>query len=221
MFAGPHQRASREQATGVLGDSRPLTWSTVRTTVDANALTGSGWERGVPQEYLEGLVAYWRDEFDWREQERRLNGFPKFVTTIDGQPIHFLHVRSSEPDALPLIVTHGYPVSIAEFVDLIGPLSNPRAHGGEPADAFHLVVPSLPGFGFSAPLTGTGWEAARTARAWVELMHRLGYERCVAQGGDIGAGSPACWERSIPRGSLPPTSTPIRWRSHSSASTSA
>jgi epoxide hydrolase len=151
-------------------------------------LAGAGWERGVPQEYLEGLVSYWRDEFDWRAQERRLNAFPQFVTTIDGQPIHFLHVRSQEADALPLIITHGYPGSVVEFVDVIGPLTDPRTHGGDPADAFHLVVPSLPGFGFSAPLTETGWDTARTARAWVELMHRLGYELYVAQGGDIGAG---------------------------------
>jgi epoxide hydrolase len=153
-----------------------------------HALSGAGWERGVPQDYLEGLVAYWRDGSDWRAQERRLNEFPQFVTTIGGQSIHFLHVRSPEGDALPLIISHGYPGSVVEFVDVIGPLSDPRAHHGDPADAFHLIVPSLPGFGFSAPLTGTGWDAARTARAWVELMHRLGYDRYVAQGGDIGAG---------------------------------
>jgi len=153
-----------------------------------HALEGAGWERGVPQDYLEGLAAYWRDGFDWRAQERRLNAFPQFLTTIDSQTIHFLHVRSAEPDALPLIVTHGYPGSVVEFVDVIGPLVDPPAHGGDPADAFHLVVPSLPGFGFSAPLADTGWDMARTARAWVELMHRLGYERYVAQGGDIGAG---------------------------------
>jgi pimeloyl-ACP methyl ester carboxylesterase len=151
-------------------------------------LPGAGWERGVPQDYLERLVAYWRDEFDWREQQRKLNTFPQFVTTIDGQQIHFLHVRSPEAGALPLVMTHGYPGSVVEFMDVIGPLSDPRAHGGDAADAFHLVLPSLPGFGFSAPLREPGWEAARTARAWVELMHRLGYESYVAQGGDIGAG---------------------------------
>jgi epoxide hydrolase len=107
---------------------------------------------------------------------------------IDGQRLHFLHVRSPEPDALPLIVTHGYPSSVAEFLDVLGPLTDPRAHGGDPADAFHVVAPSLPGFGFSSPLSGTGWESTRTARAWVELMHRLGYERYGAHGGDIGAG---------------------------------
>jgi pimeloyl-ACP methyl ester carboxylesterase len=107
---------------------------------------------------------------------------------IDGQPIHFLHVRSPEPDALPLILTHGYPSSVAEFLNVVGPLTDPRAHGGDPADAFHLVAPSLPGFGFSSPLGGAGWESTRTAKAWVELMRRLGYERYGAHGGDIGAG---------------------------------
>ena len=110
------------------------------------------------------------------------------MTTIDGQQIHFLHIRSPEPDALPLIVTHGYPSSVVEFTRVIGPLSDPRAHGGDPADAFHLVLPSVPGFGFSSPVREPGWQLARTARAWVELMRRLGYERYVAQGGDIGAG---------------------------------
>jgi epoxide hydrolase len=151
-------------------------------------VSGIGWERGVPLDYLEGLSTYWRDGFDWRASERRLNAFPQFVTTIDGQRIHFLHVRSPEADALPLIVTHGYPGSVVEFLDVIGPLSDPRAHGGDSADAFHLVVPSLPGFGFSAPLNASGWEMTRTSRAWVELMHRLGYDRYAAQGGDIGAG---------------------------------
>ena len=147
-----------------------------------------GWSRGVPLGYLKDLAEYWRTEYDWREHEAALNGFPQFTTTIDGQTIHFLHVRSSEPNALPLVITHGYPSSFAEFVDLIGPLTDPRAHGGDPADAFHVVVPSLPGFGFSRPLADTGWELTRTAEAWVELMRRLGYERYGAHGGDIGAG---------------------------------
>ena len=150
-------------------------------------LPGAGWERGVPRDYLEALADVWRDAFDWRAEERRLNAFPQFTTTIDGQTIHFLHVRSPEPGALPLLLTHGYPGSFVEFLDAAGPLSDPRAHGGDPADAFHLVVPSLPGFGFSSPLAATGWQAARTARAWVELMRRLGYDRYAAQGGDIGA----------------------------------
>ena len=113
---------------------------------------------------------------------------PQFTTVIDGQPVHFLHVRSPEPDALPLVVTHGYPGSVVEFLDLVGPLTDPRAHGGDPADAFHLVAPSLPGFGFSTPVREPGWGMGRTTRAWVELMARLGYDRYGAQGGDIGAG---------------------------------
>ena len=147
-----------------------------------------GWSRGVPLGYLKELAEYWRTGYDWRKQEARLNEFPQFTTEIDGQNIHFLHVRSPEPDALPLIITHGYPSSIVEFMNMIGPLTNPRTHGGNPADAFHVVAPSLPGFGFSAPLREGGWEAKRTAKAWVELMRRLGYERYGAHGGDIGAG---------------------------------
>jgi pimeloyl-ACP methyl ester carboxylesterase len=151
-------------------------------------LPGIGWSRGVPLDYLRGLADHWRTGFDWRAQEARLNRFPQFTTTIDGQRVHFVHVRSPEPDALPLIVTHGYPSSIVEFMRTIGPLTDPRAHGGDPADAFHVVAPSLPGFGFSTPVREPGWELTRTARAFVELMRRLGYDRYGAQGGDIGAG---------------------------------
>jgi pimeloyl-ACP methyl ester carboxylesterase len=149
---------------------------------------GAGWSRGVPLGYLEQLAGYWRDGYDWRAQEARLNQVPQFITEIDGQPIHFLHVRSPEPGALPLVITHGYPGSVVEFLDAIGPLTDPRAHGGDPADAFHVVAPSLPGFGFSTPVREPGWAMTRTARAWVELMARLGYQRYGAQGGDIGAG---------------------------------
>jgi epoxide hydrolase len=151
-------------------------------------LAGVGWSRGVPLGYLQALAEYWGGGYDWRKHEAMLNELPQFTTLIDGQRIHFLHVRSPEPDALPLIVTHGYPSSVAEFLNVLGPLTDPRAHGGDPADAFHVVAPSLPGFGFSSPLSSTGWESTRTARAWVELMHRLGYERYGAHGGDIGAG---------------------------------
>ena len=151
-------------------------------------LPGTGWSRGVPHDYLKGLAEYWRTEFDWRKHEARLNAFPRFTTEIEGQPIHFLHVRSPEPDALPLIISHGYPGSIAEFTEIIGPLTDPRAHGGDPADAFHVVAPSIPGFGFSVPVRETGWDMPRIARAFAELMRRLGYERYGAQGGDIGAG---------------------------------
>jgi pimeloyl-ACP methyl ester carboxylesterase len=142
----------------------------------------------VPVGYLRELAGYWRDGFDWRAQEARLNRLPQFTTTIDGQPIHFLHVRSPEPDALPLLVTHGYPGSVVEFLEVAGPLTDPRSHGGDPADAFHLVAPSLPGYGFSTPVDQPGWAMGRTGRAWVELMARLGYDRYGAQGGDIGAG---------------------------------
>ncbi|HEY9411741.1 MAG TPA: epoxide hydrolase [Jiangellaceae bacterium] len=151
-------------------------------------LPDDGWSRGVPARYLRELAEYWRHGFDWRAHEAKLNDFPQFVTEIDGQDIHFVHVRSPEPDALPLIVTHGYPSSVAEFTKIIGPLADPRTHGGDAADAFHVVVPSLPGFGFSSPLREFGWDASRTSRAWVQLMHRLGYERYGAHGGDIGAG---------------------------------
>lgn len=146
-----------------------------------------GWSRGVPLEYLKELADYWRTRYDWRTWEAKLNAFPQFTTTIEGQNIHFLHVRSPEADALPLILTHGWPGSVVEFLDVIGPLTNPRAHGGDPADAFHVVIPSLPGYGFSGPTHDVGWATERTAKAWAELMRRLGYERYGAQGGDWGA----------------------------------
>ena len=151
-------------------------------------LPGVSWSRGVPLSYLKQLTAYWRDEYDWREHEARLNQFPQSTTEIDGQTIHFLHVRSPEPAALPLLLIHSWPGSIAEFMRMIGPLSNPRAHGGDAADAFHVVVPSIPGFGFSVPVREVGWTSGRIARAFAELMRRLGYDRYGAHGGDIGAG---------------------------------
>jgi pimeloyl-ACP methyl ester carboxylesterase len=150
-------------------------------------LPGVGWDYGVPLAYLRDLAEYWRDGFDWRAREARLNALPQFTTEIDGQRVHFLHVRSPEPDALPLVLTHGWPGSVAEFLDIAGPLSDPRAHGGDAADAFHLVIPSMPGFGFSGPTHETGWGVGRIAAAWAELMGRLGYERYGAQGGDFGA----------------------------------
>jgi epoxide hydrolase len=151
-------------------------------------IPGVGWSRGVPLDYLRELAHYWADGFDWREQEAKLNELPQFTTRIDGQNLHFLHVRSPEPDALPLIVCHGYPSSVVEFLDIIGPLTDPVAHGGDAVDAFHVVAPSIPGFGFSTPVRETGWEMARTARTFAELMRRLGYGRYGAQGGDVGAG---------------------------------
>ena len=150
-------------------------------------LPGVGWTYGAPTSYLRGLAEYWRTSYDWRAHEAALNAFPQFTTTIDGQDVHFLHVRSPEPDALPLILTHGWPGSFVEMQKIIGPLTDPRAHGGDPADAFHVVVPSIPGFGFSGPTQETGWDMARVARAWAVLMDRLGYDRYGAQGTDSGA----------------------------------
>ncbi|MGH9175872.1 MAG: epoxide hydrolase family protein, partial [Vicinamibacterales bacterium] len=150
-------------------------------------LPGVGWSRGVPVGYLKGLADYWANDYDWRKHEATLNEFPQYTTEIDGQTIHFMQVKSPEPDALALILTHGWPGSIVEFLGIIGPLTNPRAHGGDPADAFHLVIPSPPNFGFSGAASETGWNSERTAKAWAELMSRLGYERYGAQGGDFGA----------------------------------
>lgn len=148
--------------------------------------TAEGWSQGVPLSYLQELSAYWADGYDWREVESRLNALPQFVTEIDGLPIHFLHVRSPHPDALPLIVTHGWPGSVVEFLKVIGPLTDPVAHGGNAADAFHLICPSLPGFGFSGKPAQPGWGIERIAAAWAELMARLGYPRYGAQGSDWG-----------------------------------
>lgn len=146
------------------------------------------WSRGAPDAWLRETITYWHDEFDWRAFEERVNAVPQFVTEIDGQRIHFLHVRSSHPDATPLILTHGWPGSFVEFLGVIGPLTEPQEHGGEASDAFHVVIPSVPGFAFSSPLADASWDDAHVARAFAELMSRLGYERFVAQGGDYGAG---------------------------------
>ncbi|MFY0407808.1 epoxide hydrolase family protein [Solicola sp. PLA-1-18] len=145
------------------------------------------WVRGIPTSYLRELAEHWRHAYVWRAHEARLNELPQFTTTIDGQRVHFLHVRSPEPDATPLIVTHGWPGSVAEFLEVVGPLADPRAHGGDPADAFHVVAPSIPGFAFSTPVTEPGWNVDRIARTFAALMSRLGYERYAAQGGDWGS----------------------------------
>jgi pimeloyl-ACP methyl ester carboxylesterase len=151
-------------------------------------LPGVGWDYGIALDDVRELAEYWRTGYDWRVQEARLNSFGQFTTVIDGQRVHFLHVRSAAPGALPLIMTHGWPGSIVEFMEVIGPLTDPEAHGGDPADAFDLVVPSIPGFGFSGPTRERGWNVGRIARAWDELMRRLGYQRYGAQGGDWGSG---------------------------------
>ena len=150
-------------------------------------LPGAGWDYGVPRDYVRELVDHWRTGFDWRAVEARLNAHPQFTTTIDGANVYFIHARSPEPDALPLIATHGWPLSVVDYADLIGPLTDPRGHGADPADAFHLVIPAMPGIGFSGPTTARGWDMARVARAWAELMARLGYERYGAHGNDGGS----------------------------------
>ncbi|ANY76327.1 epoxide hydrolase [Paenibacillus ihbetae] len=142
---------------------------------------------GVPLGYMKELVEYWRTSYDWRKHEAQLNEYPQFTTRIDGTNIHFLHVRSPEKDAFPLILTHGWPGSIVEFLDIIGPLTDPRSYGEDPAKAFHVVIPSIPGFGFSGPTPDSGWNGQRIAHAWAELMRRLGYDHYGAQGGDFGS----------------------------------
>ncbi|MCS5717770.1 epoxide hydrolase [Herbiconiux sp. CPCC 205763] len=149
--------------------------------------TAADWSQGVRVENARSLVAYWEREYDWRRFESDLNAFPQFVTTIDGIDIHFIHVRSRNPGAMPLLLTHGWPGSNADFLKLIGPLTDPVAHGGAVSDSFDVVIPSLPGFGFSGKPTETGWDVARVARAWAELMQRLGYQEWSAHGGDWGA----------------------------------
>ncbi|WP_194837029.1 epoxide hydrolase family protein [Nocardia sp. XZ_19_369] len=150
-------------------------------------LPGTGWERGVPTAYLKDLADYWAAEFDWRAIEAELNKHPQFITTIDGQSVHFLHIRSAEADAIPLLLLHGWPSSVVDFLDVIGPLTDPKAHGAPDAPAFDLVIPSLPGYGFSGPVTEAGWHDDRVAAALAELMARLGYDRYGVQGGDHGA----------------------------------
>jgi pimeloyl-ACP methyl ester carboxylesterase len=156
--------------------------------------------QGVQLATLQALARYWSSEYDWGRLEARLNALPQFTTEIDGLGIHFLHVRSRHEDALPLIMTHGWPGSVVELLDTVGPLTDPTAHGGTPDDAFHLVMPSLPGYGFTAQPTERGWDSGRTARAWAELMKRLGYTRYVAQGGDLGAAVTDAMARQGPEG---------------------
>ncbi|KIC96510.1 multidrug MFS transporter [Flavihumibacter solisilvae] len=153
-------------------------WPKSETVADAS--------QGVQLATIQKLAKYWAKEYNWRKAEDKLNSYPNFITSIDGLDIHFIHVRSKHPNALPLIVTHGWPGSVVELLKIIDPLTNPTAYGGKPEDAFHLVIPSLPGYGFSGQPTEGGWEPERIAKAWITLMNRLGYKRYVAQGGDWG-----------------------------------
>jgi pimeloyl-ACP methyl ester carboxylesterase len=158
--------------------------------------------QGVQSKMLQELARYWETEYDWRQAEARLNALPQFTTEIDGLEIHFIHVRSEHEDALPLIITHGWPGSVIEMLEVVGPLTDPTAHGGTAEDAFDLVIPSLPGYGFSGQPAEVGWDAGRIAEAWAELMNRLGYTHYVAQGGDQGAGVTDAMGRQAPDGLL-------------------
>src|SRR2546430_2203908 len=156
--------------------------------------------QGVQLATIQALCRYWATEYDWRKAEAKLNALPQFTTEIDGVNIHFIHVRSPHENALPLIMTHGWPGSVMEMIDSVGPLTDPTAHGGSAEDAFHLMLASLPGYGFSGEPVEVGWDLGRTARAWAELMRRLGYTRYVAQGGDVGAGVTDAMDRQEPEG---------------------
>jgi pimeloyl-ACP methyl ester carboxylesterase len=156
--------------------------------------------QGVQLATIQALAGYWATDYDWRKAEAKLNALPQFTTEIDGADIHFIHVKSQHENALPLIMTHGWPGSVVELLETVGPLTDPTAHGGSAEDAFHLVLPSLPGYGFSGEPVDVGWDLGRTARAWAEVMHRLGYTRYVAQGGDVGAGVTDAIGRQAPEG---------------------
>src|ERR687894_1882819 len=158
--------------------------------------------QGVQLAPLQELARYWTTDYDWRKCEVRLNALPQFITEIDGVDIHFIHARSKHEDALPLIMTHGWPGSVVELLETVGPLTDPTAHGGSAEDAFDLVLPSLPGYGFSGEPTELGWEVGRVGEAWAELMRRLGYTRYVAQGGDVGAAVTDLMGRQAPEGLL-------------------
>src|SRR5579863_10513942 len=156
--------------------------------------------QGVQLATLQELARYWAAEYDWRRCEARLNALPQFKTEIDGEDVHFIHVKSPHPDALPLIMTHGWPGSVIELLEIVGPLTDPTAHGGRAEDAFDLVLPSIPGYGFSGEPMELGWYAGRVAEAWPKLMQRLGYARYVAQGGDVGAAVTDAMGRQAPEG---------------------
>jgi pimeloyl-ACP methyl ester carboxylesterase len=198
-------------AAGTATEVRPFQVDVPHEALDdlRNRLAATRWpdkelvadrSQGVQLAATQELVRYWRDDYDFGRVEARLNALPQFVTEIDGVDVHFIHVRSEHDDALPLIMTHGWPGSVIEQIDTVGPLTDPTAHGGSADDAFHLVLPSLPGYGFSSRPTELGWNLGRVARAWAELMERLGYTRYVAQGGDVGAGVTDTMGRLAPEG---------------------
>jgi epoxide hydrolase len=153
-----------------------------------SSITGDGWQYGVPNEYLRKIATYWLNNFNWRQQEQKLNRYPQFTTEIDGAVVHFLHIKSKEANALPLLITHGWPGSFVEFINVIDPLTDPARFGGSADQAFDLIIPSIPGFGFSGETPDGGWSLKRIAKAWTALMDRLGYDRYVVQGGDAGIG---------------------------------
>src|SRR6266481_3039864 len=172
----------------------PFSFSVPQSAIDGD------WSQGVPLEKARALIAYWRDGYDVRKFEARVNAFPQYRTSIDGLGVHFIHVQSPHRDALPIIITHGWPGSFVEFMEIIRPLSDPTRFGGRAENAFHVVVPSLPGFAFSDKPTETGWDLNRIARAWATLMQRLGYNRWVAQGGDWGSGVTHALAHQRPQG---------------------
>jgi pimeloyl-ACP methyl ester carboxylesterase len=182
--------ASEEELADLRSRLRSTRWPEKETVGD--------WSQGVPLGYVQELCRYWAQEYDWRDRERRLNALPQFRTEIDGLGIHFVHVRSPEPAAVPLVMTHGWPGSVTEFVKVIGPLTDPVAHGGDAGDAFHVVCPSLPGYGFSDKPAAPGWGLERIADAWTVLMERLGYARFAAQGGDWGTSVSTCIGQRAP-----------------------
>ena len=207
------RQAAADQAKAQDGVIRPFSIEVPQEDLDElrRRITATRWpskelvddrSQGVQLATLQELARYWTTDYDWRGCEARLNALPQFTTEIDGVEIHFIHVRSEHEDALPLIMTHGWPGSVIELLETVGPLTDPTAHGGTPEDAFHLVLPSLPGYGFSGEPTELGWESGRIARAWAELMDRLGYTRYVAQGGDVGAAVTDAMGRQAPEGLL-------------------
>jgi pimeloyl-ACP methyl ester carboxylesterase len=183
-----------EQLAELRGRIAATRWPTAELVTDRS--------QGVQLPTMQELARYWTTDYDWRKCEAKLNALPQFMTEIDGVDIHFIHVQSRHEDALPLIMTHGWPGSVIELLETVGPLTDPTAHGGQAEDAFHLVLPSLPGYGFSREPAELGWNVGRVAQAWAELMHRLGYTRYVAQGGDVGAAVTDTMGRQAPEGLL-------------------